>query len=326
MNQQYQEDLQPFGPSDFPEDLLEDLPTVCNEVVLAKMTDMLSIQDRLNCKFVGDDWKSEAASHERIDYLPTILDEAAELMRSNTQWKFWKKPSPPDITNAKLEFVDMLHFAMSEELAKTGSDETSFNAESVAAEMASGYERAYQTVPGKDGTLPTPTNSPAFNFQKHKSALFRYLASVFLYYESIDGTSCDVWLGGQPEPESVDGDEAFEVLSEMGQTAVGADWSAFWEISLHLGMSFEEIHLTYIAKVSLNELRIANGQKDGRYEKLWWDGLEDNHYLMSLVMSKVASGGAGTFSRSDMTLWLNKSYTAFLAGEDKPTPNDCTTL
>jgi hypothetical protein len=298
-----------FDPADF----LEDLPLVCcNEAVMARMADMLDIQDGLNCKFVGEQWKEDAAEHTRIDYLPTILDEAAELLRSNTQWKFWKKPSPPDIANAKLELVDMLHFAMSEELAKSGPD----GPERVASEMAAGYEFTYQTVADGD-SLPTPTNVPVFNFQKHKSALFRYLASVFLHYEATDGTSSDVWypsLG--PEQEPVEGEEALEVLSGMGHA--GADWSAFWGIALHLGMTFDEVYLTYIAKVSLNELRIANGQKEGTYHKMWWRGLEDNHFLMSALDFAINNNGVEYFNRGAVASWLQTTYTSFVNGGHEP--------
>lgn len=290
------------------DDLIPDLQLLCNEVVVAKMQDLLTIQDGLNRKFIGDHWLSEASQHGRVDYLPTILDEAAELMRSNTQWKFWKLPAPPDLANAKLEFIDMLHFAISEELAK------SVEGDSIEVEMAAGYELAYLTQPNLDDpeSLPTPKVPPSFDFQKHKSCLFRYLSSVFLYYSSVDNEPLAVGVDPQAEQEEAD---PFDGLTSMVPMA---DWSAFWGIAFNLGMTFEEIYLTYIAKVSLNELRILKGDRAGTYKKLWWAGLEDNYYLMGYVKSLLESGSIGNVNKEAMVEWLSVQYAAYDSGVGSP--------
>ncbi|MBI5146679.1 MAG: dUTP diphosphatase [Thaumarchaeota archaeon] len=40
-----------------------------------------------------------------------IIHEAAELQRT-TNWKWWKKPTPFDIADAKEELIDIWHFVV----------------------------------------------------------------------------------------------------------------------------------------------------------------------------------------------------------------------
>ena len=259
---------------------------------------MLLIQDELNCKFVGDAWRAEAAAHHRIDYIPAILDEAVELLRSDPQWKFWKKPPVPDLLNAELEFVDMLHFAMSEEIANSTSPNPT---EEIAIHMAIGYEEAYRN---------SGVEHPWPNFQKRKIALFKYLSSVLLYYD-LDSVGSE--NAGHSEPDICDED-----LDIMGILGTSTDWRAFWEIALHIGLDLKDVYSTYLGKVSLNELRVSSGDKDGVYQRNWWDGKEDNFFMMEFVRNVRANKNIEQPTRVDFKSWLKYNYGVFLSGGEGP--------
>jgi dimeric dUTPase (all-alpha-NTP-PPase superfamily) len=263
---------------------------------VATMVALLNIQDSLNEKFLGKDWRQRAALHKEIDYVPAILDEAAELLRSYPTWKFWKKNPVCDPSNMKLEYIDILHFALSESLASE-PDEDPFN---VANAMAVGYEEVYIISPGLQSN-----ELPIFDFQLVKENLMRFISSVTAVYYSekfIGDTSED--FGGDEDREGV-----------LGLHRV--DWNAFWSIAYNLGMSFEEVYATYIGKVALNKLRVLKGDKVGTYTKIWWDGKEDNFFLMQ-KLEELAGGyvlGSGV-ELADlpnyMDLWLEETYSTFL--------------
>lgn len=54
-------------------------------------------------------------------------------------------------------------------------------------------------------------------------------------------------------------------------------------------MSHEEISAIYVAKATLNEIRMSNGYKSGKYVKVV-DGIEDNVRLETLVRSFMRDG------------------------------------
>ncbi len=63
-----------------------------------------SMQNALQEKTVGPDWKEK-----RLDIGSAIYVEAAEAM-NHYGWEWWKKQSP-DLAQASIELVDILHFA-----------------------------------------------------------------------------------------------------------------------------------------------------------------------------------------------------------------------
>jgi hypothetical protein len=267
--------------------VLEDLPEddtdvslACSEVTFNKMMALLNIQDDLNRAFVGQDWAVRASLHEAIDYQPPILDEAAELIRSIPEWKFWKNNPKIDLSNAKLEFIDILHFTLSEAMALSTLDDLGRpSKEPLARTMGFWFEGVFD---GWDD--PDLRRDCAYSYQDAKVTLNRFLQSVL--------------SSGQPYSDA----------------PANIDWESFWDIAFSLGMTGAEVYTTYISKVALNHFRIANGDKDGRYHRSWWNGLEDNFYLMEQVL--VWNADTSTVLTLDTAkAWLQDQYAAFLASQ-----------
>jgi len=78
------------------------------------LEEMFRLQDKLNIKTCGANWKSGITDEGRvINWERYIVMEAAELLES-FPYKHWKDISAkPDIANAKVEIVDIFHFLMS---------------------------------------------------------------------------------------------------------------------------------------------------------------------------------------------------------------------
>ena len=79
-----------------------------------KIKEMLELQDMLNTKTNGVDWRSGVTKEGRvIDWKRCMYMEAAELIDS-FNWKHWKDiNAEDDMDNAKVELVDIWHFLMS---------------------------------------------------------------------------------------------------------------------------------------------------------------------------------------------------------------------
>lgn len=77
------------------------------------LAQMLVLQDRMN-KLVNLEWHKAGYNWPRAAYI-----EAAELMEHVGQWKWWKAPSP-NLQQAKIEVVDIFHFALSWAIERLG--------------------------------------------------------------------------------------------------------------------------------------------------------------------------------------------------------------
>lgn len=67
---------------------------------------MLRMQDEMN-KIVFPDWRERGLGWHRAIYV-----EAVEFLDHLGQWKWWKKGTP-DLPQAQIELVDIMHFGMS---------------------------------------------------------------------------------------------------------------------------------------------------------------------------------------------------------------------
>lgn len=94
--------------------------------MLDKLTELFEMQYVLIDK-IRDRKDHEMSNAERemrfFNTCGAIIHEAVEC-RDTTNWKGWKKPNPFDITNAKEELVDVLHFVVqaSIDLGMTADD------------------------------------------------------------------------------------------------------------------------------------------------------------------------------------------------------------
>lgn len=63
----------------------------------------------------------------------------------------------------------------------------------------------------------------------------------------------------------------------------------------------------YRAKALLNKFRAANGQKEGKYKKIWFEGREDNSFVMAYLKSVMAASN-GEYPGDD-ALWQYMTLT-----------------
>lgn len=276
-NNQLEDDIPDTDLDDYLEDYTEeiDVPLSCDAVHSSIMQGLLKTQNGLNENFVGKDWIERARCHKDIDYIPALLDEATELMRSLVTWKFWKKNQVPDLQNAKMELIDMLHFTLSEALLSYREHE------SVANHMGFWYEQVYFYTPFEGEVIP---KVPEYNYIKAKAYLFTFLSSTFaVHYSSNEEAPSEVDL---------------------------IDWEAFWNLSFNLGLSLRDILGIYRAKVALNKFRIDKNDSTGKYLRYWQDGKEDNYYLMNEVEKRLSSSTLleKVPTIHEMYTWLENNY------------------
>lgn len=74
------------------------------------------MQDDMNTLAAGSDWKQQ-----NLAWDTAVFTEAAECM-NHLGWEWWKKPTP-DLNQARMEVVDMLHFAVSGALCLAPAEE-----------------------------------------------------------------------------------------------------------------------------------------------------------------------------------------------------------
>ena len=80
-----------------------------------QLSSMLSLQDGLNIK-VNPNWKFAGYAWHRA-----IMVEGVELLE-HIGWKWWKKQEP-DLAQARIELVDIWHFAMSLAMVNDNAEE-----------------------------------------------------------------------------------------------------------------------------------------------------------------------------------------------------------
>lgn len=80
-----------------------------------KILAMLALQDQLNSK-INPDWRTAGYAWHRA-----IMVEGVELLE-HIGWKWWKKQTP-DVAQAKIELVDIWHFAMSQMMLSLSYDD-----------------------------------------------------------------------------------------------------------------------------------------------------------------------------------------------------------
>lgn len=265
------------------------------------MLNLLTRQDSLNKEFLGEDWRSKSKDHSSIDYCAALLEEAVELLNCNKVWKFWKTPDAPDLENMKLEFVDLLHFAMSEAMASNPEAPL----ESIASDMAFWYMEAYRIksttstpeYPTEEELLPKPTGH---DFVLMKKSLLAYLSESFaVHQEFVGGDSCE------ENPDSED-------FAPPPPT----DWQSFWKVAYWIGLGLSEVAAIYQGKAQLNSFRVSKSDKQGLYDRKWFysdevEAVEDNKLLMEFIAETVQKE-KGILTTERIGAWLEEAYAKHL--------------
>lgn len=119
-----------------------------------KIEQLFLLQDKFN-KEVNPNWKIA-----NYDWRTAILVESSELIES-VGYKWWKKTTP-DIDNAKVEVVDILHFIMSELMVKTDLNK----AVDILNQSISMYDFSLMSLDSK--MISTSIRNMIGNFQYHQ--------------------------------------------------------------------------------------------------------------------------------------------------------------
>lgn len=121
---------------------ITDSPFLPSRPVLeARLAEMLRMQERLN-ETVNRNWRAANYAWHRA-----IYTEAAEFIEHLGQWKWWKKSSP-NLPAAKMELVDIWHFALSSYLNRW-SETSPLLAPAIAARMV----RTLDDLPAAEAIL-----------------------------------------------------------------------------------------------------------------------------------------------------------------------------
>ena len=197
----------------------------------AKFHKLLTLQNATNTKISGENWREMASRHVNIDFAMAAIDELHEFTVSAFVWKWWGKSPELDAKNALMELVDILHFAISEDLVRSGAgpdDSPVSNRMAVAyQESLTGY-KLYQDLNTEEGSV----GQIAFKTQLLKTAVKR----MYICFAN--------------EKEVI-------------------DWHSFWFSLLLIGGNFDTINKVYLGKACLNKFRQDHGYKLGTYKKSW---------------------------------------------------------
>lgn len=112
-------------------------------IPLSVVAEMLDVQDKLNTFTIGPNW-----IHESPDFCLAIQQECAEGI-DHLSWKWWAKQAP-DVERAQMEVVDILHFALSQQITLSGKDnavaEIGFAYNTMYTEELHVFNRSYSLI------------------------------------------------------------------------------------------------------------------------------------------------------------------------------------
>jgi dimeric dUTPase (all-alpha-NTP-PPase superfamily) len=204
---------------------------------------MLQLQHETNCALIDPNYL--ITRDEKVDFLLAAEQEASEAI-DHLDWKWWaKNPAPLDLCQLQLEFIDVIHFALSQCMI----DGHNF----ILSRGSTNVDEVFKVFEEKVATLITS--------QFGNEMTQRITEDVGI--DSFDTTIISMLR--QMKVCCLDYQAAPLLINAL--------------IACHItGMTPEDVYTTYVKKAVLNRFRRANGYKEGTYNKLW-SGLEDNVYL-----------------------------------------------
>jgi len=207
---------------------------------LKKTEEMMRLQESLNVKTNGENWKAGTARNGKpINWYRAIYMELAEFVDS-FPWKHWKDNEEMDRENAETELVDTWHFVLSLALSK------GFSAE----EIGNRYFSYEEFVGDEDaGIRKERMLDPLFVAE----SLIALCASNSTHLRDRGASNV-----GDRMPVSM-------IVTLFGY------------LTKSFGMDFEDLYSIYTTKNVLNKFRNDMGYADGTYRKIW-AGKEDNEW------------------------------------------------
>lgn len=195
---------------------------------------LLELQAATNAKISGPDWRVQAAPHTTIDFAMAAIDELHEFTTSAFQWKWWGTSQKLDPQNALMELVDILHFAISEDLVRSGSGPDDGP---VSNRMAVAYKEAEVSY----------NISMAIKAQGEEAESDSTAFKVVLLKQAVKSMYCC-----------------------FANPSLAVDWHSFWFALFLIGGDFDSVNKVYLGKSVLNKFRQENGYKLGTYKKSWF--------------------------------------------------------
>lgn len=245
------------------------------------LIEMISIQNQLNKGMAGSGWL--LSDNTTRPYYRAAYMEAAEGI-DHHGYKWWKKFDPTaNLSQLKLEVIDMLLFILSDELRTTYTSVVN-------------SEDNYVTMDGDNVS------------EESENRLIEVTADRIIAVGTID------------IPSAAIGAETFVLVAEqfiaqaiLRKHVTVRNWGALADA---INLSMEEAGLWYIGKAALNFHRDNNGQKEGNYAKTWW-GKEDNIFLEHVIHA-IKEGKVVVEEDSLMeavTSYLTEQYRRLQSGE-----------
>lgn len=220
----------------------------------AQLTEMGELQANAN-DVMSDEWRK--STNMEIAYFRASYVEAVEAI-CHIGFKWWKAETP-NLEQAEMELVDILHFVLSDELRQVQGNAA--NMAEVVTQQG-GNHILFENIgrwagrPFAGELFSRRVDNPDCSVMEDISAMsFQDLAEQFIHYCIATG-SCDIRL--------------LYCLFES------------------LGISPVRAYGLYVSKNALNKFRTANGQRDGSYSKIW-DGREDNEHLHEFINSSLSA-------------------------------------
>lgn len=252
---------------------------------------LLNQQESLN-NAINPHWYLESPDH--YDFAFAALHEAVELCE-HLDYPWWRNKTP-DIEQARLEYVDMLHFWLSVELTAFGKmylcDTYGFDAD--------GTPVAQLALPTRHDLIEANATVRVERAITHGKAFAKH---VGLFSLQRAHNELREWLRN-----------ARRILHHLAHALV---------------LDEDTIVTLYYAKSVLNQFRQDHGYKAGTYRKRWLnrDGdmgshetFEDNEALMAFVKALLSQGQAlTTYRQAYETLYspLAVAYGYYRSGDTK---------
>ena len=214
---------------------------------------------------MAEDWTQQ--DRMSIPFFRASYIEAVEAIE-HMGFKWWKK-KVPDYSQAKMELIDILHFAVSDLLRESAfsigqaaliaEDSRSYPVTFYHIGRMAGFEHmGTPSEPTLDGEILATKLPGSENYRIHdiQNMDFNDLCEQLIFSSLMDGVT------------------KIRILYCLFE---------------RLEMEADEVHALFVGKNALNQFRTANGQKKDDYSKIW-DGREDNEHLSEFIEENLRTG------------------------------------
>lgn len=230
-----------------------------------QMKTMLRLQHEAN-SVMSDDWVHSCVCD--IPYFLATVVEGVEAI-DHIGFKWWKKKAP-DMPQAVLEAIDVLHFGLSD-IIRIGA-KTSGTTDTDATTCVDNALRYGLTKVG------LADHGEHIMSRELKLLRIGTYTSTRVTHELIQKAAALESMGisdisGIVEPKHVLEQLIYQTVGE-GTTRM----DCLFLLLEVLGVTAEQAYNIYIGKNVLNKFRTLNGQREDKYFKIW-NGQEDNVYL-----------------------------------------------